>query len=62
MLRFGVKLATAALGIVASMLLLKFPFVVVIAILGIFAIAEIVISVWLYKTVKASQKESCEVQ
>ncbi len=62
MLRFGVKLATAALGIIASMLLLKFPFVAVIAILGVFTIAEIVISVWLYKTVKASQKEPCEVQ
>ena len=60
-LEFGVKIATAGIGLVFSAILLSYPMIVVIAIMLALSIIEIVLSIMLYRAIlrgKAQLKAS----
>ncbi len=57
MLRFGVKLATAGMSTVSSLLLLRFPLIVAIAFMGVLAIVEIAISAYLFIIINGSKQK-----
>ena len=63
-LEFGVKIATAGIGLAFSAILLSYPMIVIIAIMFAIAIIEIVLSIVLYRAIlngKAAQKSSAAV-
>ena len=50
-LEFGVKIATAGIGLSFSAILLSYPMLVVIAIMFVIALMEIVLSIILYRSI-----------
>lgn len=56
MMRFGVKLVTAGLSTAATLLLLKFPLIVVIMMMGALAVIEILLCLYLYKAINSQKK------
>ncbi len=52
-LGFGVKIATAGIGLGFSAILLNYPMIVVIAIMLVISVVELILSVWLYRKICA---------
>ena len=57
-LEFGVKIATAGIGLSFSAILLSYPMLVVIAIMFVIALMEIVLSIILYRSILIGKETS----
>ena len=62
MMEFSVKVGTAGTGFIFTLVLLNYSMVVVMAITLVIAIAEIMLSIWLYRLVLQHNTEITEVQ
>lgn len=60
-LEFGVKLGTAAMGLSFSAILLKYPMVVVVAVLFVLSIVEILLGIKLYKMVLRGRSAEAQI-
>ena len=61
LLEFGVKIATAGIGLGFSAVLLRYPMIVIIAIMLLIAVIEIVLSVFLYRLILIGKEQKKEV-
>ena len=57
-MEFGVKIATAGMGLAFSAILLSYPMTVVISIMFAMTVAEILLSLVLYRAIMAGKKRS----
>ena len=57
LLEFGVKVATAGIGLGFSAILISFPMIVVMAIMLGISIIEIILSVMLYRAILSGKKQ-----
>lgn len=62
LMEFSVKIGTAGTGFIFTLVLLNYSMVVVMAITLVIAIAEILLSIWLYRLVLKHNTEITEVQ